>query len=427
MCNRLWAGRPRTGASYCRLTALQSALCVVVASVVALGALTAAVASAAADLLYYDPFNIGSNPVNGEYAPFTPPVTETNPFVPLQGQNPTVGPTPFFSGPWIGSGPSGQFVQTSSLAYRGTPSSGGSVTTWFNPESQTGGEGRVGRYLTDPWTSTTVGTYYLSYMASYGTVADPYTNIGADLGFRTTEFWPEGGEVGNDVGRFEVGYQGFAGPTDQQVPRTARLHFTGPGTGGYKYLTDTTFNEDNDDTHLIVMKFELSDQPVSDTVSVFLDPYSVDEPVVPSASATNLDFTLSAMSTITVFGDPTGIRPVFDDLRVGTSYHDMIPPIGPKGPCIDGGYACYLEIISHMNLTGEYVGFGDVTGDGQVTIADYRYWKDRRTDLTPGTGSLSAVGVPEPTSWLLALIATMALAAAARHPFLRTLCLLECA
>jgi len=80
-----------------------------------------------------------------------------------------------------------------------------------------------------------------------------------------------------------------------------------------------------------------------------------------------------------------------------------------------------------MNLTGEYVGFGDVTGDGQVTIADYRYWKDRRTDLTPGTGSLSAVGVPEPTSWLLALIATMALAAAARHPFLRTLCLLECA
>ena len=100
----------------------------------------------------------------------------------------------------------------------------------------------------------TVGTYYLSFLAAYGTVTDPNTNAGADLGFRTTEIWPEGGSVGTDTGRFEIGYQGFAGAADQQVPRTARLHFTGPGTNGYQYLTDTTFNEDNNHTHLIVLK-----------------------------------------------------------------------------------------------------------------------------------------------------------------------------
>ena len=371
------------------------------------------VAPAKAELLYYDPFNIGSNPANGEYVPFAPPVTAANPFVPLRGQNPTIGPTPFFSGRWVGApeGDTGQYVQTSSLNYYGVPGSGGSVTSL--------GDGRVGRYLTNPWTDTTTGTFYISYLASYGTVLDPNTNSGADLGFRTTEFWPAGGAVGIDAGLTEIGYQGFAGPADQQLPRFARLHFQTPGGGGQQYLTETTFNQDNNLTHLILLKFVLSDQPTSDTVSVFLDPVDPTEPLNPSAVAANVDFTLAAMSTISTFGSATGIRPAFDELRVGTEFADMVPPSEPQdGPC-DGEsveYACYLHIISHMNLTGQSLANGDVTGDGKVTIADFRFWKDHRTDLSFGSGSLSAVGVPEPASCLLAVAATAVAIASARAP-----------
>jgi len=55
----------------------------------------------------------------------------------------------------------------------------------------------------------------------------------------------------------------------------------------------------------------------------------------------------------------------------------------------------YQAIISHMNLTGQSRANGDVTGDGRVTIADYREWKDRRSDLSgAGTGSSGTASLP---------------------------------
>jgi hypothetical protein len=381
---------------------------------------------ASAELLLYEPFDIGG----GQYNSFTPnppapegepavaPVTAQNPLVRILGQNPAVSPT-LFNSAWTdaaGNTPT-QYVQTSSLVYRGAPSSGGSVTTVFdnvNNPTLSGGDGRVGRYFGplpegtgNGFNATTVGTYYLSFMASYGTVEDPNTNAGADLGFRTTEIWPENGTVGTDAGRFEIGYQGFAGPADQQLARTARLHFTGPGTNGYQYLTDTTFNEDNNNTHLIVMKMVMSADNNADTISLFLDPTDTVEPVVPSAVAANLNFTMSAISTISVFGNPTGIRPAFDELRVGTEYIDVLPELplpGDTNGDMMVDLVDYQAIISHMNLGGQSLANGDVTGDGKVTIADFRYWKDRRTDLTPpAAGGGSAGSVPEPSTLLLAL------------------------
>jgi hypothetical protein len=295
-----------------------------------------------------------------------------------------------------------------------------------NNPTLSSGEGRVGRVMgtlpgaaTPGITSTTVGTYYLSFMAAYGTVTDPNTNAAADLGFRTTEIWPEGGSVGNDAGRFEIGYQGFAGPADQQIARNARLHFTGPGTNGYQYLTDTTFTEDNNNTHLIVMKMTMSDQNNGDTIALFLDPTVVDEPIVPSAVAANINFTMSAIATISVFGTPTGIRPTFDELRFGTEYIDVLPEL-PKPGDTNGDdlvdLVDYQAIISHMNLLGQPLANGDVTGDGKVTIADYRFWKDRRTDLTPpGAGGGGIAGVPEPSSFILVIVAAMALAGVFRR------------
>ena len=293
------------------------------------------------------------------------------------------------------------------------------MTTVFdnvNNPNLSSGEGRVGRYFgtipgagTTGFTATTTGTYYLSFMASFGTVVDELkeTNDGSVLGFRTVEIWPEGGTVGVDAGRFEIGYQGFAGADDQRVPRSARLHFTGPGTGGYQYLTDTTFNEDNNNTHLIVMKMVFSADNNADNISLFLDPIDSVEPIVPSAVAANINFTMSAISTISAFGNASGIRPAFDELRVGTEYIDVLPELPLAGDTNGDDQVNMLDyqaIISHMNLTGQPLANGDVTGDGRVTIADYRFWKDRRTDLS-GAGSVEGGNVPEPSSGLLLLTA----------------------
>jgi len=249
------------------------------------------------------------------------------------------------------------------------------------------------------------GTYYLSFMASFGTVVDPDLTDDGNLGFRTVELWPEGGAVGNDSGRSEIGYQGYAGPADQRLAKNARLHFNGTGTGGYQYLTDATFVEDNNNTHLFVMKFQLSDQNNADNVSVFFDPVNTVEPVIPTAVAANTNFTVSAIGTIAVYGRPTGIRPVFDELRVGTEYIDVLPELPKPGDTNDDDLidmVDYQAIISHMNLTGQPLANGDVTGDGKVTIADYRFWKNRRTDLTPpGAGGGGVAGVPEPSSLVL--------------------------
>ena len=71
----------------------------------------------------------------------------------------------------------------------------------------------------------------------------------------------------------------------------------------------------------------------------------------------------------------------------------------------------YQAIISHMNLLGQPLVNGDVTGDGKVTIADYRFWKDRRTDLSPGAGAGGIAGVPEPSCLMMVLIAAATLRA----------------
>jgi hypothetical protein len=346
--------------------------------------------------LAYEPFELGVGP--GEYQ-----------VGPLVGQ-PTVTAGSFFNGPWDGAPgqESGQVVQSLGGAPE-TP--GGSVTAAAN--------GRAGRYLAEPWTDGTSGVFYLSYLARYGTVADPNASGGIELGYRTTELWPAGNGVGQDTGRTQIGYNAFVGTPEDRSPNTARLKFESPA-GDVQYLTSTTFNEDNNSPHRLVLKFELSDQPGADAISVFLDPIGATEPAFPNGFAGGLDFTLGAIGTISYFAtEPTGgTPPTFDELRVGTTFADVQPPLVPEGPCSgpEVGYACYLEIISHMHLAGSEVSFGDLNKDGRVTIADYRVWKDNRTDLTPGAGALLVQSVPEPGTWLIGCTLTTILVGHAGRP-----------
>jgi hypothetical protein len=339
--------------------------------------------------LEYEPFQIGSG--LGEYE-----------LGPLHGQpDPPIGPLGFFTGNWVDNAeqPS-QVVQSTSITPAWTL--GGSVTA-------VGDGGRAGRYLAEPWDDTTTGTYYLSFLVNFGASADPNDGVG----YRAVEFWPAGATIGEGVQPMYIGYNQFIGCPGQCVPEidwSKRMRLSvGLPTNLDQLLTDYPFNEDGANHHMVI-KFALSDQAASDTISLYLDPgFVVPDGVVDSAAiepslatavASGLDFTLGAVGAISRFGG-TGVLPVYDELRIGTEYADVFPPIpDPSSACSEFDYACYLEIINHMNLTGS-VGDGDVNRDGRVSIADYRYWKERRTDVAPGLGSLSAQSVPEPRSWLL--------------------------
>jgi hypothetical protein len=339
--------------------------------------------SAVAAPLAYEPFTIGAG--IGEYS-----------VGPLHGQpDPPIGPNgiagSFFHGNWIDPvAPAGHVVQATSIT---TDKPGGSVTSI--------GDARARRYLAAPWDATTNGTFYFSFMVNFGASADPSDGVG----FRSVEFWPAGSFRGAQVNSLQIGYEQFApcgGPIcspedDWATTMQLRVHGT---TDFAQLLTDYSFNDDGI-AHGVVIKFELSDAPAADTVSVYVDAVgsSLLELPAPSAIATGLDFTLGAIGAVSTFG-VTGTPPVFDELRVGTTLADVLPPVADE-PCAEADYACYLEIVSHMHLSGAAAGDGDVNGDGKVTIADYRFWKDNRTDTTLGAVSVIATGVPEPTSWCL--------------------------
>jgi hypothetical protein len=155
-----------------------------------------------------------------------------------------------------------------------------------------------------------------------------------------------------------------------------------------------------------VFKYTLSESPASDIVAVFLDPTDAIEPIVPSATGTNVDVTFNGIRVSTFGG--YGLLPVIDEIRVGTTYIDVLPDFPLPGDTNGDDLVDlvdYNTILSHLNLTGQTVATGDVTGDSKVTIADYRLWKENRTDTS---GSGSSHGVPEPTAFSMALLGVVA-------------------
>lgn len=358
--------------------------------------------SAHAVLYLYEPFLVGNNPAAGQYT-----------LGPIVGQNVTNTPTQFFTGAWTQGGFPGaapaQAVIPDSLSYLGTTSLGGAVS----------GVGRVGRFLTTEWDSSTTGTYYLSFQAKYGTANNP-TGTGAgdgNLGFRTTEFWPSGNDMTSDTARSEVGFQGFAGDAAQQTPGAAQLRWIpSGGNGTAQFLTDVTFNNFNQ-THLIVMKFTLSATPNTDSIAVFLDPTDSVEPEPATALVTGLEYTLNAMSTISFFGNDgsPATLPIFDELRVASTYSEALPAL----PCAgDTNPGCVIDINDYNTIAANFnrtdasgPSQGDVAGangkigaDGRVDLRDYRLWRDHRT---AGSGSLTGLSIPEPSTAVLALVSLM--------------------
>jgi hypothetical protein len=379
---------------------------------VALGSSLVLTAESKAELFLYEPFLIGANPAAGEYAADAP----------LGGQNPTLpnngdyGTKPdLLSGPWIlpNSGHTTHVLSKSpvGLNYIGAPAEGGSIGTVADPVDF-GIDNRIGRIFKagEEWTDTTVGTYYIGWLQNFGTGGED----GLNMGFRSIEFWRNpAGEIGDSNLLGDLGYNAFYSPLGsiQQNAETAHMAFQGQIIEG-----SPVFVEDGA-THLLVMKFVLSDVAASDSISVYLDPTSVTEPDLPNLAITATDVQLGALG-IGQFGGFSDLMNTVDELRIADTFIEVLPELPLPGDT-DGDRDVdlddYNNIITHLGMQVSTALEGDVAkadgsqgSDGRVTIADFRIWKDHHPTVLPGAGSGALAGgeVPEPST--LALASAMA-------------------
>jgi hypothetical protein len=225
--------------------------------------------------------------------------------------------------------------------------------------------------------------------------------------------------------QMNVSYNGYNGSLNDngvnQDPNTGRMLMEVNGTGLHIIQNSPdSFRTDNGATHLVVLKFVLSATAASDSISLYLDPTDATEPVIPGATVSGVDFTLGQIGGA-MFGG-VGTFPTLDEFRLATTFAEAVPvfPIpGDTNGDMLVNQADYLNILHATNLTGTAIpnsptDHPDVNGDGKVTIADYRIWKDHRTDIPSGTGAGAAGNVPEPTTLALAMIASLAILSSAR-------------
>jgi hypothetical protein len=326
-----------------------------------------------AELLYYDPFNVGP----GLYSLGT-----------LAGQNPTIGPHPILSGPWQSAlGADGATVQAPTLEFPRLPVSGGSVIA--------SGDSRTWRNLTNTWDATTVGTFYMSFLMNFGGVGLT-GQTRDDVGHRVLEMWSAAGPAGNDSAMaMRIGYMSYNGNLNSLPPSSAPLK-VGLGIGTEQIIEGSdSFLEDIGRTRLFVLKFILTDQPASDTIQLYLDPMDATEPIIPNAEFVNVDFTLGSISAAVQFAG-SGTSTVFDELRISTEFGDVVPRVPLTGACDELDETCYLSIVQNFHQFGISSGDGDLNGDGHIDLHDLRIWRDNRTDVLPEISS-----VPEPRGSLL--------------------------
>jgi hypothetical protein len=362
-----------------------------------IGLLLVLQATLGAELLYYEPFLTGSNPAAGEYT-----LGLLDPTVsPGDGQNPTTGPTSFLSGSWEAfvDGANNASVQATGLSFLGAPASGGSQIS--TPNSA------VRRLVASPWTETTQGTFYIGFLANFGTGNYADGMDGNDMGYRSIEFYDA-----TNSWIFGISYNTYNGPFGR-LPSNAPMHLDGFGQFSQFDGAPASFAEDGL-THLIVLKFDLTTSAASDSLSVYLDPLTTEEPVIFNAFVGGVDLTLGAIGGFTIYGG-TGTSPVLDEMRVATTFIDALPNFPLPGDTNNDDEVDiddYNAIIQNMNRFGVTTSQGDVNGDGRVDLRDLRLWRDHRTDITGGSTSES--DVPEPMS--LALFAVVvALTAGIRY------------
>ncbi len=289
--------------------------------------------AASAAQLFYDGFEIGANP--GQYVAG-----------PVAGQS--GGTAGFFNSPWLQAGGNVGIVRTNSLFYPGQtePSLGGSL----GDDDVTGCciTQRNGRTMTAPWLGRNApeGTFYIGFLANFGTSGAGPGNPPNGPHHRVLEFWNDAGVMADSARVLQLGYSEFTG-------------VLGPGRTMAMWVKDTTtlagtmvplapgigWNTDGD-THSVILKIVLSAVANSDSVSVFIDPAQYGEPVTPSASVSGIDWgvdTLGAITQFTFTGAESATR--IDEFRVGTTFNDVTIKSPEPASVVMGGLAV-LGLIS---------------------------------------------------------------------------------
>jgi hypothetical protein len=280
-----------------------------------------------ATLLAYEPFEYGdvAVPSEGQYAVGN----EDSGVKLLGGQNPTIGPTPFYNGPWIQSGGDSQVVKAlPSYTYNGFPEGVGGVqqeTVQFGCCTF----GRTGRAITgglDPGRGT--ATYYESFLINFGTQG---TDAPGDFGKRGHELW--NGGIGDSNLAVDLFLNHFSGVTELSLAVTTVSGSTTIPVGGGG-LDLPTLAATNNGVHLVVMKYEFN-PTAADAVTVFLDPLSYNiEPnhndgqiLVPTS---DLQITHQGAFTNFTFSGSGHVPGGIDEIRWGTAYADVAPLTVPE-------------------------------------------------------------------------------------------------
>lgn len=268
--------------------------------------------SATAALLVYDPFATGAAP--SEYLAGDDS-TGTNV---LGGQNPTPGPTAFYSSGWIQSGGDAQAVVNGSLAYPLFPSTGGRVTdaVQFNCCSF----GRDGRAINGGLGGGLgARTIYQSFLIDFGTQG---TDDPTQFGKRAYEMW--NGGVGDSFLAVDLFVNHFAGVNNLTLAVTTPSGTQSQLVGGGGLTLDALAG-----VHLVVFRFDF-DAVNPDMVRVYLDPTdSVESNYAPVASISvpSSDLLITHHGAITNFTFSGGghVPGAFDELRWGDTFLDVTP------------------------------------------------------------------------------------------------------
>ncbi len=269
-----------------------------------------------AALLAHESFLIGDDPSQGEYAAGDEDAGTDL----LGGQDPTVGPTEFYFGPWLQSGGDSQVVRAlPSLAFPGFAEGQGGVvqdTVQFDCCSF----GRSARALAAPLgVGRREHTIYESFLVDFGSQGsdDP-----TQFGKRAHEFW-NGSLDASDL-TLELFLNSFPGTNVLSLGiYTPSVAAVVPVNGGGLSL------EALEGTHLVVMKFSFRVED-PDVVAVFLDPApGAPEPAIANVQVSLLqsDLVLTHHGTLSnfTFSGATHVPGTIDEIRWGDTFEDVTP------------------------------------------------------------------------------------------------------
>jgi hypothetical protein len=288
-----------------------------------------------------------------------------------------------FSGPWGSASVNANYdIGTGSLSYPGLSTTGNHVTT----ASHSSGIGSIGRRLIAPL-GTSVTTQYVSFVVRpEGTLNEGQFNGFFGLRLETAS----GGDL-------FVGKPG-SGAIDQFVVENVG--------GTLQHASGTTVEVGEE--YLLVLRADFSAAGVNDLFTLYVNP--TPGAAEPASGTIKNDFDFGIFNDVFLYA--TGAFSI-DEIRVGPTYADVVP--GIPGDYNQNGIvdaADYTVWRDHLGQTFILTNENPVGATpGVVDVEDYAFWKAHFGESagSGGGSSIESGAVPEPATWMMFVVAIMAL------------------